>query len=277
VAFSPDGKRLLSGAHDSSMHLWNVADGALLLTITGHDFAVNSVAFTPDGRQAVSGSVDETVRLWDLENGRELAIWYAHAGPVIGVAISPNGKLVASGGMDKTVRIWHLASGKIVHAMEGHEGPVWSLSFTPDGRLLLSAGADEIVRIWDVEYGIPLGGELTEMIGAGHDEDGSRGARLFRKCRACHTTEIDGANKAGPTLYGVFGRLAGTVEGYPYSDALVGTDIIWTEENIDRLFAEGPDQFTPGSKMPLQRMTEPRDRAELIAYLKRITDSERGN
>ncbi|MCK4869435.1 MAG: c-type cytochrome, partial [Alphaproteobacteria bacterium] len=245
------------------------------LTIAGHDFAVNSVAFTPDGRQAVSGSVDETVRVWDLANGKELASWYGHAGSIIGIAISANEKLVASGGIDKTVRIWHLASGKIVHAMAGHEGPVWSLSFTPDGRLLLSAGADGIVRIWDVEYGIPLGGELTELTGGGHEGDGSRGARLFRKCQACHTIDSDGANKAGPTLYGVFGRPAGTVEGYPYSNALTGTGIVWTEENFDRLFDEGPDLFTPGSKMPLQRMPDPRDRAELIAYLKRITDPDR--
>ena len=61
----------------------------------------------------------------------------------------------------------------------------------------------------------------------------------------------------------------------PYSDALTGTGIVWTEENFDRLFDEGPDLFTPGSKMPLQRMPDPRDRAELIAYLKRITDPDR--
>jgi cytochrome c len=243
----------------------------------GHDYAVNSVAFTPDGRQAISGSVDETVRLWNLDDGRELAIWYGHAGPIIGVAISANGKLAASGGIDQTVRIWHLATGKIVHALEGHKGPVWSLSFSPDGRLLLSAGADEIVRIWDVEYGTPLGGALTELAGTGQEEDGSRGARLFRKCRACHTIDPDGANKAGPTLYGVFGRPAGIVEGYPYSDALIGTGIVWTEETIDRLFAEGPDIFTPGSKMPLQRMSDPQDRAELNVYLKRITDPKRGD
>ncbi|MDH5557503.1 MAG: c-type cytochrome, partial [Alphaproteobacteria bacterium] len=134
--------------------------------------------------------------------------------------------------------------------------------------------ADGIVRIWDVEYGSPLGGELSETaVGTGNDE-GGRGARLFRKCQACHTVDPDGGNKAGPTLYGIFGRPAGTVPGYPYSNALSGIDLLWTEENIDRLFAEGPDLFTPGSKMPLQRMPDPQDRAELIAYLKRISSPD---
>jgi cytochrome c len=126
--------------------------------------------------------------------------------------------------------------------------------------------------LWDVEYGTPLGGEDIAYGGAdGTAAEDSRGARLFRKCRACHATTADGGNKAGPTLYGIFGRRSGSVDGYPYSEALADGRLVWTEETVDTLFAEGPDAFTPGSKMPLQRMPDPEDRAELIAYLKRIT------
>jgi cytochrome c len=159
--------------------------------------------------------------------------------------------------------------------MTGHRGPVWSLGFVPDSQYLLSASADETVKIWDVEYGTAVGEETVAMESAEEDTEAGRGARLFRKCRACHTVDPDGGNKAGPTLYGVFGRPAGAVQGYPYSDALNGTGLVWTEENVDRLFAEGPDQFIPGTKMPLQRMPDPEDRAELIAYLKRVTDPAR--
>jgi len=127
------------------------------------------------------------------------------------------------------------------------------------------------VRMWDVEYGTPLGGEDVAYGDEGTAADASRGARLFRKCRACHTTTPDGANKAGPTLYGIFGRPSGSVEGYPYSEALAGGRFVWTEETVDTLFEEGPDAFVPGSKMPLQRMPDPEDRAELISYLKEVT------
>ncbi len=81
----------------------------------------------------------------------------------------------------------------------------------------------------------------------------------------------DGGRRAGPTLHGLFGRRAGSVAGYIYSKALRESRLIWTEETVDALFAEGPHTYTPGSKMPLQRMPASRDRAELIAYLKRVT------
>ena len=60
--------------------------------------------------------------------------------------------------------------------------------------------------------------------------------------------------------------------GYKYSKALTGSDLVWTEETVDALFAQGPHVFTPGSKMPLQQMPKAEDRAELIAYLKRVTE-----
>lgn len=77
-----------------------------------------------------------------------------------------------------------------------------------------------------------------------------------------------------PSLKGVFGRRAGTVKGYRYSQALEGSDIVWTEETIDQLFDLGPDHVTPGSKMPMQRIASARDRADLIAFLKRETAAE---
>ncbi len=70
-----------------------------------------------------------------------------------------------------------------------------------------------------------------------------------------------------PRLYGLFGRPAGSVEGYHYSQALAGSGIVWDAATIDRLFSEGPDHYTPGSKMPMQRITGPDDRRDLIEFL----------
>ena len=64
VAFSPNGQRLASACQDRKVRLWNVSDGALLQTLSGHRFEVWSVAFSPDGRVLASGGADKTVRLW---------------------------------------------------------------------------------------------------------------------------------------------------------------------------------------------------------------------
>ena len=98
-----------------------------------------------------------------------------------------------------------------------------------------------------------------------------RGEKLFKTCSACHTITPDDGHRAGPTLYGLFGRKAGGHPDYRYSKALEESDLIWTEQTIDKLFAIGPDHLLPGTKMPLQRMPDSQDRADLIAYLKRVT------
>ena len=110
----------------------------------------------------------------------------------------------------------------------------------------------------------------------------SNGQRQFvRKCSICHSLEPvgsdpGGARRAGPSLHGLFGRPAGTVAGYRYSDALTGSPVIWEAGTIDQLFEKGPDHFTPGSKMPMQQIAELADRQDLIAYLRDNTGPRRG-
>lgn len=105
-------------------------------------------------------------------------------------------------------------------------------------------------------------------------QDAARGEALFRKCAACHSLEANGRNKVGPRLHGLFGRKAGAVTDFKYSPALRDSTLVWTPETVDQLFAKGPDVMTPGSKMPLQTMSNPADRADLIAFLKRATEKQ---
>ncbi len=101
--------------------------------------------------------------------------------------------------------------------------------------------------------------------------DAGRGEALFKRCVACHSFEPNGRNKAGPRLHGLFGRKAGAVPDYKYSPALKDSALVWTPETVDALFAKGPEEVVPGSKMPLQVMSNPKDRADLIAFLKKVT------
>jgi cytochrome c len=81
----------------------------------------------------------------------------------------------------------------------------------------------------------------------------------------------DPGNRAGPSLRGIFGRKIATLPGYNYSPALKKLDIIWTPETLSKLFEIGPSAFTPGTKMPEQRIESAQDRQVLIEFLKRAT------
>ena len=95
--------------------------------------------------------------------------------------------------------------------------------------------------------------------------------QFARKCSVCHTLKPGDANRAGPSLYQVFGRKAGGLPDYPYSESLLNSDLIWSEETIDALFAEGPHVLLPGTKMPLQKMPRTKNRKALIEYLREAT------
>ena len=86
---------------------------------------------------------------------------------------------------------------------------------------------------------------------------------------ACHTTEA-GKNKVGPTLHGLFGRKAGSVEGFTYSDAMKNAGITWSDAELDK-YLTNPKKDIPGNKMAFPGLPKPDDRANVIAYLKEAT------
>ena len=78
-------------------------------------------------------------------------------------------------------------------------------------------------------------------------------------------------NRAGPTLAGIFGRRIASLPGYNFSEALKHLDIVWTPETVAKLFEIGPAAYTPGTKMPEQRIGSEQDRAALVQFLERVT------
>jgi cytochrome c len=104
---------------------------------------------------------------------------------------------------------------------------------------------------------------------AAAEGDLAKGEKLYKRCAACHSLEA-GKKKVGPSLAGVFGRTAGTVEGFKYSKAMIDSGIVWDEETIDQ-YLEKPKTFIPKNKMAFPGFKKPEQRADIIAYLKEAT------
>jgi cytochrome c len=81
----------------------------------------------------------------------------------------------------------------------------------------------------------------------------------------------DEGNRAGPTLAGIFGRRIATLPGYNFSEALKKMDIVWTPDTVSKLFEVGPMAYTPGTKMPEQKIGSAADRAALVKFLEKAT------
>jgi WD40 repeat protein len=156
LAYSPDGRFVVSGSADSSVKIWDLEKGREMFTLPEHEGPVRSVAYSPDGARVVSGSADYTIRLWDAETGEELRTLTGHSNVVNSVAYSPDGRFVASGSTDRTVKVWDAESGRMLRTFAGHSLWVNDVCYSPDGRIIASASRDGTVILWDAETGDSL-------------------------------------------------------------------------------------------------------------------------
>ena len=269
VAFTADGRALVSVGYDQSVRIWPLADTSAP-TVVPMPTPLNAVAVGRDGEIATGGADG---RLYFLANdGARTGEVAAGPRPVISIAISPDGALAAAAGIGGSVAVIDRKTRVLARTLVGPGLPVWSVAFLPDSRTLLTGGADNVIRRWNATTGDPVDPLLQAATAdplAGYA--GDRGAEIFRACIACHTLGADQASRAGPTLAGIFGRKIATAPGYDFSEALKRLDIVWTPETVARLFEVGPAAYTPGTKMPEQRIGSEQDRAALVEFLERAT------
>ena len=149
VAFTHDGKRIVSGSEDGTVRIWGFRTGAPVGSLAGYSGEALSAAFGPEGRRLASGESDGNVRLWDAETGKVFGTLKGHTAPVWCVAFSPDGRHLASTSDDSTLRLWDAKTRAKLRVLVLGGGRVHSAAFSPDGRYLAS-GIGRFVRLWHV-------------------------------------------------------------------------------------------------------------------------------
>ena len=151
VAFSPDGRTIVSADIGGKIRLWNPVTGELEGTITTkHTGGIRSLVYAPDGRTiATSGRSDKIIRLWDVTTRKNNMTLTGHSGEVTAIAYSPDGGTIATGSADHTIRLWDADTGKHETTFTGWT-TVTSLIYSPDGRTLASGSRDRTVLLWEL-------------------------------------------------------------------------------------------------------------------------------
>jgi WD40 repeat protein/serine/threonine protein kinase/tetratricopeptide (TPR) repeat protein len=159
VAFSPDGRSILTASWENTAWLWDAATGRPLRQLLPASTSFNCAAFSPDGKTILTGSWENTAQLWDAASGRPIGPPLVHASFVYSVAFSPDGKTMLTGSSDGTARLWDAATGRPLGQALKRRGQVLSVAFSPDSRTILTGQGwgDNTAQKWDAATGRPLG------------------------------------------------------------------------------------------------------------------------
>jgi WD40 repeat protein len=171
VAFSPDGKLILTGGSNGVARLWDAVNGEKLRDFIGHTDVINfGAAFSPDGEHIVTGSWDGTVRVWNTQTGEEIDQFTGDTNPVNGVVYSSDGRYILTAGEDG-VKLLDAKSGEEIREFGDLLG-VYRAIFSPDGKYVLTSASimDGTARLWDTstgqliqEYKRPASGEMGSL------------------------------------------------------------------------------------------------------------------
>lgn len=136
VAFSPDGRLVVSGFDGKTIRVWSTQTGQSTVDpFAAHGSLVSLVTFSPNATSSISCSADRNIRVRDVESGQTIVEPLEdHTNGVCSVSFSPDGTRIASGSRDKAVRVWDAHSGQaVLGPLEGHNDDVTSVCYSPDG------------------------------------------------------------------------------------------------------------------------------------------------
>lgn len=164
AAFSPDGTFLLVGDEAGNAQVWDVFNGRLRFTLSGHASSVEGVAYSSDGTLLATASSDRTAKVWDADTGQTLYALSGHQGGVTAVAFNESSNNLATASQDTTARLWQTQPSIPSTILTGSSEPLFSAAFSPDSQLVVAGGGDKTARIWRLDRG-----EIVQEF-AGHNQ-----------------------------------------------------------------------------------------------------------
>jgi WD40 repeat protein len=168
LAFSPDGKRLVTGGgylRKGEVKVWDVAGRKEVLSFDRHSSSVFAVACSPDGKRIATGGYDHIIYLWDAETGRVLFTLGGHRSVISGLAFShdPKHPLLASASWDQSAKVWDAGTGQEMYTLRGHARAVTGVAFDREDQRLVTTSRDRTVKLWSAGRG----SQAVEMAAAG--------------------------------------------------------------------------------------------------------------
>jgi WD40 repeat protein/DNA-binding SARP family transcriptional activator len=152
IAYSPDGRRLVTTHRDRSVRIWDATTGRELKALRGHSDSVYMAAYRPDGNQFVTASADNSALVWDAITGQPLAHLFESNGPVFAAAYSPDGQQIATTHWGGWVRLWDAESGEMLKVVDLMGSNATGVIFAPSGKQLITAAYDKLL-VWDIATG----------------------------------------------------------------------------------------------------------------------------
>ncbi len=154
VAFSRDGKKVVTASWDGTAQVWDARSGQAIGARLVHDGnGVTWAEFSPDGTRVVTAGWDARARLWDASTGKQILSFAGHRSHLRQASFSPDGQMLATASEDGTARVWESATGRLVLGPLRHKSVVWRAVFNPDGSLLATASRDGTAQLWDAKTG----------------------------------------------------------------------------------------------------------------------------
>lgn len=165
MAYSPDGKTLVTASEDGTVKLWDTATNQVTATLTGHEGPVRAVAFSPNGKYLVTGSQDKTAIVWDLSNNSKKYTLSGQSATITSVAFNPDGNSLATGSDDQTVYLWKMDNGQKFGATFNIKDNVTAIAYAPDGKTLAVGTQKGSLKLFDLGNA----NEKPAPLGKGHD------------------------------------------------------------------------------------------------------------
>jgi WD40 repeat protein len=142
----------LASGSDLLIRVWDLSEGRIIKTLSGHSSWISSVSFNSSGERIISGSADATIKLWDVSSGEVIRTFSGHTLRVNTIAYTGKDRII-SGSEDGDIRIWNEVTGVCESVIKGQAGPIRAVAVIPGEGMFASCGEDKTIRLWEINTG----------------------------------------------------------------------------------------------------------------------------